>query len=90
MPRNLSGGVAVYCRNGIVHHGLGYAKSQVEIWICETIVSSALPQRSFSSAIASLSNVSNSQDFGKDISCVGYSLPLAEGVGHGSKTPELF
>lgn len=90
LPRNLSGGVVTCCRNGIVHHGLGYAESQVEIWTCETIVSSTLPQRSFSSAIVSLSSVSNSQDFGKDISCVGSSLPCAEGVEHCFKTPELF
>lgn len=61
----------------------------MEIWVCETIVNSALPRRCFISAIVSLSSVCNSQDFGKDIFCVESSLALAEGVGHGFKPPEL-
>lgn len=66
LPGNLSGGVVVHCRNGIVHHGLGYAEPQVEDWVCETIVNSAL-----CSAIVSLLRVSNSQDFWKDIFLCG-------------------
>lgn len=89
LPRNLSGGVVVHCRNEIVHHGLGYAESPVEIWICQTIVDSALPHWSFSSAIVSLSSISNPQGFDKDIFCVESSLPPAGGVGHGFKIPQL-
>lgn len=81
----ISAGVVVHCRSGMDHHGMGYAESKVDIWICEIQLSC----REVSvGAIVSFLSVSNFQDFGKDISFL-WNLPLANRVGHGFKTPEL-